>query len=164
MAVKSLVKIASPPSPISQVQPLLPSILLELVYSRLADASTKPLPSLNGPRPSAPQAMEAPVLSEQSVLILALIDSLPFLPGHELVDWLPTITQSLHLVPDHWIRSFCKDRLWEVLTSGEMDADRAAICAAWWSTKGGRALVLGDGAAEEREYLMSGALGEHSKL
>ncbi len=36
----------------------------------------------------------------------------------------------------------CLQRFWEVLSSGEMDVDRAQVCVAWWTTRGGRELLL----------------------
>lgn len=40
------------------------------------------------------------------------------------------------------LRTVCVDRFWEALSNGEMDVDRAHYCVTWWSTKGGRELVL----------------------
>ena len=59
------------------------------------------------------------------------------------------------------MRDICVDRFWDVLSSGEMDVDRAHYCVTWWSTKGGRELVLFGGEQQEPEgAYMSGALGE----
>ena len=52
------------------------------------------------------------------------------------------------LISDPSLREPVKRRLWDVLVSGELDVDRAAIGVAWWGTKGGRELVL-FGAAQD---------------
>lgn len=164
MAVKTLVRITAPPSPISEVQPLLSSTLLELVNSRLAAAPPQPLPQANVFDESKPHESEQGVLSERAILILALVDSLPYLPPPELVDWLPIVAQSLQSVQNDSMLQFCRHRLWEVMTNGEMDVDRAAVCAAWWGTRGGKQMVLEDSIASEKGPFMSGALDETSKL
>ena len=164
MAVKSLVRITAPPSPVSDIQPLLPSTLLELVYSRLAAVPTQPLPQANALHESKPHGREQPELSQRTILILALIDSLPYLPPPELVDWLPIVAQSLQSVQNDGMVRSCRQRLWEVMTNGEMDVNRAAVCAAWWSTRGGKKMVFEDPTACERGPFMSGALDETSKL
>jgi hypothetical protein len=62
------------------------------------------------------------------------------------------------------MRHVCVDRFWEALSSGEMDVDRAHCCVTWWSTRGGRELVLfgsessSEQVAENGPY-MSGAVG-----
>ncbi|KAH6627798.1 hypothetical protein F5144DRAFT_576919 [Chaetomium tenue] len=72
------------------------------------------------------------------------------------------------------LREGVRRRFWDVLVSGEMDVERAAIAAAWWGTKGGREAVLFGSAVggvphqqqqreqqqpQEEMYMMSGALG-----
>jgi hypothetical protein len=62
------------------------------------------------------------------------------------------------------MRHVCVDRFWEALSGGEMDVDRAHCCVTWWSTRGGRELVLfgaESGADEGNEGgpFMSGAVG-----
>lgn len=48
------------------------------------------------------------------------------------------------------MRKVCQERFWDALSSGEMDVERANFCVTWWSTRGGREMVLfgdeGDGA------------------
>ena len=107
---------------------------------------------------------EEPVLSEQSVLILAMIDALPFLPNDMLEEWLPIVAETLKVVQDQTMLQTCRQRFWEAVSGGEMDVTRAAQCVTWWSTNGGREMVL-YGDLEKREGpFMSGALGEASKL
>ena len=163
MAVKTLVGITTPPSPISDLEPLLPSTLLELVHSRLQGASAEPLRQVVFASVAAPDLGETPALSEQSVLVLTLIDALPYLPIFDLEDWLPVIARSLHLIQDEIMLQACKQRFWEVLSSGEMDVERAEVCVAWWSTAGGRELVLFENDQDPGPF-MSGALNEPSKL
>jgi hypothetical protein len=38
-----------------------------------------------------------------------------------------------------------RERFWEVLSSGQMDVERAGVCVVWWGTRGGRERVLGRG-------------------
>ena len=161
MAIKILVRVASPPSQIALKEPLLPSTILELVRSRLGEAIPMLLQqNANGQEPST----QSVILSEQSTLELAIIDALPFLPADQLEDWLPIAAVSLGLVQDPKQQQICKERLWEVLSSGEMDVDRAGLCLTWWSTRGGRQMVFDDDIRVQKEAMVSGALVENSKL
>ena len=45
-----------------------------------------------------------------------------------------------------------------------MDVERAEVCVAWWTTNGGREMLMFGREGEDRVYYMSGALGENSKL
>ena len=167
MAVKTLIRISSPPSLISEVQPLLPATILELVRFRLETASLALMQqsadgsSLSGENPTS---FEQPPLSEKSVLVLTLIDALPFLPVDQLEDWLPVVAESLNLIKDVDQLHTCRQRFWEVLSTGEMDVDHAVLCVTWWSTRGGRDMVLFGRDHQNEGPFMSGALGEVSKL
>lgn len=143
-AFKMLLQITAPPAPLSASQPLLPDTLLEMLHHRAMLASTEPLPQelvLKGDADTKATG-SLPPLSEQAILMLTLVDALPFLPYHSLEEWLPLSAELLNMIDDSTMRETCKARFWEVLESGEMDVDRAAICVAWWSTRGGRELVL----------------------
>lgn len=126
-------------------------------------ASTVPIPP-NTQNGSTPDQQS---LSAQAVLILALIDSLSFLCVDDLKEWLPLTAQLINTISDRGMRNVCVDRFWEALSGGEMDVDRAHCCVTWWSTRGGRELVLfgaEPGAAvgseeEEGGPFMSGAVG-----
>ncbi|KAL2000986.1 hypothetical protein VTN02DRAFT_2364 [Thermoascus thermophilus] len=147
-------RITAPPSPLANSQPLLPSFLLELVHHRAYHASTEPnLPS----SPAAPGAPE-PRLSEQAVLTLALIDGLCSLRVDDLEEWLPLTARLVTAIRDAGMRRACVERFWDALSSGEMDVARAQFCVTWWSTRGGRELVLFGGVEAEGAY-MSGAVG-----
>jgi hypothetical protein len=62
-------------------------------------------------------------------------------------------------VADPALREDARRRFWEVLASGEMDVERAAVGVAWWGTKGGREMVLfGRAPARGDQLLMSGAI------
>ena len=169
MAIKTLMRISSPPSLISERQPLLPSTILELVRFRLETASPAlmqqnagpPAPGLSDDNPTF---FEQPPLSEQLVLVLTLIDALPFLPIDHLEDWLPIVAKTLNMIKDANQLHTCRQRFWNILSNGEMDVDRAALCVAWWSTRGGRDMVLFGGDHQADGPFMSGALGEASKL
>lgn len=103
-------------------------------------------------------------MSEQCALVHALIDSLPFLEVSSLEDWLPTTAASVHSIQEPTQRDTAKYRFWEVLSNGEMDVARAAVCVAWWATRGGRELLLHGGVGTYPPTMMSGALNEISKL
>ena len=169
MAVKTLIRISSPPSSISERQPLLPSTILELVRSRLETASPAPMQQNTiPPAPSlskeSPTFFEQPPLSEQSALVLTLIDVLPFLPVDQLEDWLPIVAESINTIKDAKQLHMCRQRFWDVLSNGEMDIDHATLCVAWWGTRGGRNMVLYGRDHQAEGPFMSGALGEASKL
>lgn len=162
-AFKTLLQITAPPAPLSASQPLLPDTLLELLHYRAIHAPTNPLPPalvLRGDTDTKAIG-NSPPLSEQSILMLTLLDALPFLPYGALEEWLPLSAELLNMIDDSAMREICKARFWEVLESGEMDVDRAAICVAWWSTRGGRETVLygRERLAESTGPFMSGGLG-----
>ena len=136
--------------------------LLELVHLRLGDASPEPLQELAPIGASTPANSQQPSLSEQSVLVLTLIDALPFLTINDLEDWLPLVAASLPTVQDEKLHQACSNRFWDIISNGEMEVERAALCVAWWNS-GGRDLVL-SGAEANRGLFMSGALPETSKL
>ncbi|KAJ5591635.1 uncharacterized protein N7459_002004 [Penicillium hispanicum] len=166
LAFKTVIQVTAPPSPLANSQPLLPSILLEVVRDHALNASTSPIV----PTPqnkSSPDLGNEPLFSAQAVLILALIDSLSFLRVDDLKEWLPLTAQLINSIPDRTMRHLCVDRFWEILSNGEMDVDRAHCCVNWWSTRGGRELVLfgaesapgaGSETADSGPY-MSGAVG-----
>ncbi|KAL4778312.1 hypothetical protein BJX76DRAFT_362856 [Aspergillus varians] len=148
LAFKTVLQVTAPPSPIANYQPLLPSILLEVLYDKaLNNASTTPLPpssqASNSANPDPDMAKEVLVpLSEQAFLTLALIDSLHFLRVEDLEEWLPLIANLINHVSEPEMRSVCVERFWDTLSNGEMDVDRAHYCVTWWSTKGGREMIL----------------------
>lgn len=147
----------------SNQQPLLPSILLEVLYDRALHASATPLPQSAQGRPPT-ETEPPPPVSEQAALTLALIDSLCFLRVEDLEEWLPITARLINTVGGSEMRTACVDRFWEALSNGEMDVERAHYCVTWWSTKGGRELVLfGDGSesveSDAQGPYMSGAVG-----
>ncbi|TLD30810.1 hypothetical protein PspLS_01985 [Pyricularia sp. CBS 133598] len=169
MAAKTIMQIISPPFPISATHPELAETLLEMMRFR-ADATAAKIPLPPGPEESAaalaaqesgePAAAAAP-MSEQTALVLAMIDSLPFLPLAIVEDWLTVAAISLNKVEDAELREVVKQRFWDVLVSGEMDVERAALGVAWWGTKGGREMVLFGPAHDPTRpapFLMSGAI------
>ena len=169
MAIRTLVRISSPPSLLSERQPLLPSTILESVRFRLETASSILIQQdTRSPAPprseNGPTYLEEPPLSEYAVLVLTLIDALPFLPIDQLEDWLPLVADSLHVMRDANQLHACRQRFWDVISNGEMDVDRAALCVAWWGTRGGRDMVIFGRNLRAEGPFMSGALGEVSKL
>jgi hypothetical protein len=164
LAFKTVIKVTAPPSLVANSQPLLPSILLEVLHERALNASDKTLPQSTQGAASA-QGL-APPVSEQAALILALIDSLCFLRVEDLEEWLPLTANLIHTIRTPEMREMCIERFWEALSSGEMDVDRAHYCVTWWSTRGGRELVLfgntapgADSGSHAEGAYMSGAVG-----
>lgn len=162
VAFKTMMQILSPPFPISATDPELAETLLEMVRIKAMAAATAPLPPTADEE--AQQALghvPAPT-SEQSALVLTMIDALPFLALDIVEEWMTVTAETVWQIADPAMREAAKKRFWDILVSGEMDVERAAIGVAWWGTKGGGALVLhgpASGAAHARDrFLMSGAL------
>ncbi|KAK8048660.1 peroxin 8 [Apiospora phragmitis] len=150
LAFKTVVQIASPPFPIAASHPLLAETLLEMLHFRAATATTHPLPAEPGPANgdnnvmNGEQQQPLPPVSEQTTL-----------------DWLTRTAEAMNTVVDPALREVVRSRFWDVLVSGEMDVERAAIGVAWWGIGGGREMVMLNQAAPKRdgEVMMSGALG-----
>jgi hypothetical protein len=158
LAFKTVIRITAPPSSLSETQPFLQSILLEILHDRAVRASPSPLPKTS-------TDSEDPPLSEQAVLVMAMVDALCFLDLPVLEEWLPLTAELVAQITDSSTRQRCQERFWESLSSGEMDVERAGLCVAWWTSRGGRETVLyGDEQPAEDEFLMSGALLSESKL
>ncbi|KAK7428530.1 hypothetical protein QQZ08_004968 [Neonectria magnoliae] len=157
VAFKTVMQIVSPPFPIAEMEPYFSETLLEMLQSYTANASTSPLPpTADAVAPAASSEQGEEPLSQQSSLILALVDSLPFLPLPLLEEWLTVAAQALYDIADPVLREPVKKRFLEILVSGEMDVERAAIGVAWWGTHGGREMVMLGG---NQPAMMSGALG-----
>ncbi|KAI2785398.1 peroxin 8 [Daldinia loculata] len=158
LAFRTVVQISSPPFPLSASHPDLAETLLETLRFRAVEgASTAPLP----PSEQAAASSEDPA-SEQSALVLALVDALPHVPLYAVEEWLTRAAETMNAIEDPRLRDGVRRRFWDVLVNGEMDVERAAVGVAWWGTAGGREMVLhGYPRPEERnggEFLMSGAL------
>lgn len=169
LAFKTVIQVTAPPSPLANTQPLLPTILFEVVRDRAMHASTTPIVP-TAQNSTTPELGNQPPLSVQAVLTLALIDSLSFLRVDDLKEWLPLTAELINAVPDRAMRHTCIDRFWQAISGGEMDVDRAHCCVAWWSTRGGREMVLyggesasepapGSGPDTDEGPFMSGAVG-----
>lgn len=158
LAFKTLMRVTAPPSTLSATHPDLPATLLELVFYRSLNAPTDVLPP--DAVALALRGSDAPpsALSEQAVLALTLIDSLPFLSVLLLEEWLPLCAELVNHINDDSMRETVKARFWEVLVSGEMDAERSGVAVNWWTTRGGRDLVLFGRETAREEFMMSGAL------
>lgn len=161
LAFKTIVRICSPPSPLAQCQPLLPSIFLETVFNRAQYAPTEAMPQNTL---TLRDGNMEPRLSEQAVLIMALIDSLCFLHSALLEEWLPLIASLVSQIEDAQMQRACQICFWEAVSSGQMDVERAALCVAWWNSRGGREQVFSNNGAWQDEHTMSGALSVDSKL
>ena len=168
LAMKTLVRVSSPPSAVALVQPDLAATLLELLHwnaQRPEQWAQKPVlhntvaPEEAGGKPSPP-----------TTLIVALIDCLPTLAPEMVEEWLPLIGELINLDTvglGMQEREQCRSRFWECIST-EMDVERAGICVGWWGSGGGRELVLGVGGNTGGGYEMSGGLpvgeGVESKL
>ncbi|KAH6687301.1 peroxin 8 [Plectosphaerella plurivora] len=161
VAFKTIMQIVSPPFPIAATHPYLSETLLEMVRFRALGAATAPLPET--PDAASSDAAPAPqyVVSEQSSLVLTLIDALPYLPLPLVQEWMTVTAQTMNAITDPDMRQPVKDRFLDVLVSGEMDVERAAIGVAWWGTSGGRELVVAGG--PQLAPLMSGAIVEDER-
>ncbi|KAM0334214.1 hypothetical protein ACHAQA_001235 [Verticillium albo-atrum] len=163
VAFKTIMQIVSPPYPISATDPYLSETLLEMVRFRALGAGTEPLPPTPDALAQAKENEDQPPQphSEQSSLVVTLIDALPFLPLPLVEEWMAVTAQTMNEIGDPAMRKLARERFLEVLVSGEMDVERAAIGVAWWGTKGGRELVIGLGAPPPP--MMSGALVEEER-
>ncbi|KAF2164581.1 hypothetical protein M409DRAFT_24977 [Zasmidium cellare ATCC 36951] len=157
LAFKTLLKLTSPPAPLSLSQPMMPATLLELLHERAQHAETTPIPL----HPGSPEAaVETPIpLSEQAVLTLTVLDGLTQIPLDLLDEWLPITADMIHDVQDHHMREHCKEYFWQILVGGEMDPERGRVCHAWWSTGGGKEWVL---YGREEGTVMSGGAGDEN--
>ena len=93
MAFKTLLRITTPPSPLSVSFSDFPEVLLELVRERAAASVAHPTTSIiqNGM-----QNEEGDTNDEATTLVLILIDSLSLLPPDLLEEYLPI---AAHAVP-----------------------------------------------------------------
>jgi len=159
LAMKSLLQVSAPPSPVAASMPQLQEVVMEMLRSRLPHAPEMLLP------PSDPALSEsATPVSEKSVLLLSIIENLSLLPVFLLGEWLVIAAESLQTLADPVQKNECQERFWEVLSSGEMDVERAALCVTWWTSRGGRELVLYGDEVPEQMHQMSGGLPVESKI
>ncbi|KAI0455424.1 hypothetical protein F5B21DRAFT_523662 [Xylaria acuta] len=159
LAFRTVMQVASPPYPISVSDPELSETLLEMLRFRAEGASTAPLPDTLSSGP--PQQQLAESVSEQTALVLALVDALPYLPVHLVDEWLPRAAGASGAIPDPRMRDVARRRLWELLADGELDVDRAVAGVTWWGTRGGRDMMIsGNGGGD---FMMSGALVQGEK-
>ena len=164
-AFKTLLRITSPPAPLSFSHSHLAETLLELLYHRASLRASQGHATLSNPNKSRSTALQgiAPEqeqsdtgsVDERSSLVLALLDSLPFISLYLLEEWLPIASDLIHMVDDPRSREQCRQRFWEVLSSSEMDVERSQTCVTWWHTKGGQQRVM---QGDPEQYFMSGAL------
>ncbi len=159
LAIRSMMRLAAPPSAIALSMPLMQAIVLDLLRERMDYASEELLP----PNPDLPIEHSEP-LSEKTVLLLSIIDCLSSLPVPLLEEWLPLTAELLHKVRHPGQRQQCQRRLWATLSNGEMDVERAALCVAWWTSRGGREHAMLGEQPEEQDYTMSGALQPGNNL
>ncbi|TWU75788.1 hypothetical protein ED733_003733 [Metarhizium rileyi] len=157
IAFKTVMQVVSPPFPIAAMEPHMSETLLDMLRANTATAGTTLLPATPDVVSRALEETQEEPLSEQSALVMTLVDSLPFLPLPLVEEWLAIAAQAMNEIEDPRLKLPVKKRFWDILVNGEMDVERSAIGVAWWGTGGGRELVLFGGAHEPP--MMSGALG-----
>ncbi|RGP67798.1 peroxisomal membrane pex17 [Fusarium longipes] len=156
VAFKTVMQIVSPPFPIAELEPHLSETLLEMLRASISTASSDLLPpTADIVSQAAMEETQEVGYSQQSSLSLALVDSLPYLPLPLVEEWFTIAAQAMNEIQDPALREPVKQRFLEILVSGELDVERAAIGVAWWGTRGGRELILGLSA---EPAMMSGAL------
>ncbi|ENH64236.1 Peroxisomal biogenesis factor 8 [Fusarium oxysporum f. sp. cubense race 1] len=156
VAFKTVMQIVSPPFPIAELEPQLSETLLEMLRASISTASTSLLPpTADIVAQAAMEETQEERHSQQSSLALALVDSLPYLPLPLVEEWFTIAAQAMNEIEDPVLREPVKQRFLQILVSGELDVERAAIGVAWWGTRGGRTLILG---ASAEPAMMSGAL------
>lgn len=159
LAIKSLMQVSAPFTPIANAIPQLQEIVFDIIKHRIAQASETPI------KPSDAALTEsANMVSEKSVLVVSIIENLNFLPALLLQEWLVIAAEQIHKITDAIQKDDCQKRFWEVLSSGEMDVERAAVCVTWWTSRGGRELVLYGDVMADLPWSMSGALKEENRL
>ncbi|KAK3711245.1 hypothetical protein LTR37_009839 [Vermiconidia calcicola] len=162
LAFKTLLRLTSPPSALAVAEPMLSATLLELLRERACNASTLALP-----RKSTDQNDDndtQPPLSEPAVLTLTVTDTLPQLPLDLLDEWLSLAVEMVNAIDKNPTREHCKQHFWHTLVGGEMDPNRSGVCHDWWSTRGGREMLLfGKEEEYQQSFSMSGALPDESR-
>ncbi|KAH7038182.1 uncharacterized protein B0I36DRAFT_403766 [Microdochium trichocladiopsis] len=113
LAFKTVMQIASPPFPISASHPDLSEALLEMLRHRALQGGASSLPltppaSELAPAPGDTQPPQpAPPQSEQSTLVLGLIDALPYLPLPIVDEWLTRAADAMNAIEDSTLREIC---------------------------------------------------------
>jgi hypothetical protein len=162
LAFRTLLRLTSPPAVLAATEPMLSATLLELLHDRALNASTHPLPPKAAEQ--KPESDTPVELSEQAVLVLTVIDTLPQLTLDLLDEWLPLAADLVNSIEDDNMREHCKEHFWHALVGGEMDPNRSGVCHDWWSSRGGRELLLfGRDASDEDDARMSGALPDEAR-
>lgn len=162
LAFKTLLRLTSPPAALAVTDPMLSATLLELLHERATNASPAPLPPKA--TESSPDQASSPPLSEQAIYILTMIDTLTQLQLDLLDEWLPLAANLVNAVDDSAMREYCRTHFWHILVGGEMDPNRSGVCHEWWSTGGGRDLLLfGREDADQQALSMSGALPDEGR-
>ena len=153
LAIRTVVRLVSPPSPVSITDPLLAATILEMLRSRASTASTSPLP---------PDGMTmGPPLFEQAVLVHALLDCLPSLLPETLQLWMPLAAESVEQVAGADQAEACRVHFWHVLSGDGMNGPQSDAATFWWTTQGGREMVFNSSKSLKEkgtEPIMSGAL------
>ncbi|RKF55073.1 Peroxisomal membrane protein PEX17 [Erysiphe neolycopersici] len=155
VAFKALIQICTPPNPLGTSQPLMAEALIEVLHHRALNSPTTPISSRELESHTNDQKLKV-LLSEQSVLLLAILDALPYICPGILEFWLQRAADLLNMVPDKEMRDYCKRQFWEILENGQMDVDRSLICISWWGSKGGRNKVLFNKSVEAGPFMSGG--------
>ncbi|RKF58105.1 Peroxisomal membrane protein PEX17 [Golovinomyces cichoracearum] len=154
-AFKALIQICTPPNPLGTTQPMMAEALLEVLHHRALQASTIPIPSMLL-KSSSENSKQNVLITEQTVFIFTILDSLPYLSVDILETWLDLVAGVLEKVPEGGMRDYCKKQFWETLENGVMDMDRSLICLSWWGSKGGREKIMFNGNVNNGPFMSGG--------
>lgn len=168
LAFKTLVEISSPPNAIARLQPEMLETLMYLLQERiLATPHGIAMPAHHQHQfhlenhEHKPAASLQPETSDlRTSLVLTMISTLPLLPISLLDIYLSEVARLIGTLPARSpSQKTCQEALWRVLSSGDMDVERSQFAVAWWTTRGGREIVMGlsDTSGRDR-YMMSGAI------
>lgn len=160
IAFKTLIQVCTPPNPLGTSQPLMAEALLEVLHHRALNSFTILVPEKEH-QSHAVDLGAKELLSEPIVLLLAILDALPYISPTILEFWMEQVTDLLNIMPDNGMRDYCKKQFWETLENGTMDVDRSLICISWWASKGGREKVLSN--KTKGGPYMSGGLTSNSR-
>jgi hypothetical protein len=128
LAFKTLLRVTLPPSALASSDPDLVPALLELLRHRAEHANPALMPAAD-----ATSTSTSTPASEQSTLTLAALDVLPLFPRRLLDEWLPLAANLVQRVAAGPLQEECRARLWQIVSDGELDPDRALVSFAWWS-------------------------------
>lgn len=125
LALSTLIRAYSPPSPLYRVNPSRSEWLLEEIYSKSKSASNSPLPAEYGTKE------EHPAPTYRAVIISALIHCLPFLHLSLLEPWLNRTQGLIDGITNETEKKYLEDDLFKML-SEELEQYKSTVGIRWW--------------------------------